>query len=135
MSVLIRFNTGLTKVKARMFEQGSRKTECRVCGNRRYGILLRFIEPIKHEKGICHECLVKIAEGLPIQAASAVQEVLDAAPKKTGPKKKTTKKKVTKKKLFNKLKGQDNDKIRDPEAAQDEGDGGTVEDQSGQAVS
>jgi len=137
MSVLIRFNSGLKKYKVRMFEQASKKIECRVCANRKYGILLRFVDPVKHEKGICHECLVKIAEGLPIQPAAAVQAVIDETTvKKTGPKKKVAKKaKKTKKTLFKKLKGQDNDRTSPQEATQEVGDCGTDQDQRDQAVS
>ena len=64
MAELLRFRIGEVLYKARIFERGSLKQECSCCGERRFGLLLRFIVPIKREKLICHECVVKLAMGL-----------------------------------------------------------------------
>lgn len=65
MSELTRFETSGKRYKARIFERGSRKLVCTVCGQRRFVVLVRFIEPVKHERGICHECLVRLSDGMP----------------------------------------------------------------------
>jgi hypothetical protein len=132
MSVLVRFNSGQNKYKARMFEQGSRRDICQICGERKFGILFRTIEPIKHERLICHECLLKIAEGLQAKpnvdaTAPVVQTTVPKAAKKSKPKAK-------KKPLFNKLKGQANVRKEAQEACA-QGDGGTSSDQQGQILS
>jgi hypothetical protein len=101
MSVLTRFNIGLVRYKARIFEQGSRKITCRVCTERRYGILVRFIEPKKHEDGICHECIARMADGIPIKDKVDLPAEVKTKPRIIKKRKKKT--------LIKKLRGQDND--------------------------
>jgi hypothetical protein len=64
---LCRFRTGHDShyVKARIFERGSRRGVCRCCGRKKFGVLVRFVEPkaIKGDQIICDECIVRIATG------------------------------------------------------------------------
>ena len=62
MSALIRFGIG-KNTKARIFEQASKKHECKICGEKRWGILVRLLAPLKKDVGICHQCLTMIAMG------------------------------------------------------------------------
>jgi len=111
MSALIRFSTGTVRYKARMFEQGSRKQDCVICKNRRFGVLVRFIEPKKCESGICHECIGRIAFDLPLTSSEPVKTEAPPCP--------AVKKPVrAKKKLFKKLKGQHN--VRNATKTQEE---------------
>ena len=67
MAHLARFKIGGVYHKARIFERRTRRGECSVCKEVRYGILLRFSNPtfVPADKHICHECIIKIAAGLP----------------------------------------------------------------------
>ncbi len=80
MSYLVRFGTGPGKVKARMFDSGSRKQECQLCGERRFGVLFRFSDPKKQERTICHECLAILAlNGMPTPEP-IIKEVIKEVP-------------------------------------------------------
>ncbi len=71
MSVLIRFKTGRDDKyhKARIFERGSRKIICSCCKERKYGILVRLSDPVKTDRLICLECIVRIVIGEQIKVA------------------------------------------------------------------
>jgi len=93
MSYLERFDTGTEKIKARIFECGSKKYHCVLCGKRRDVIMCRFMEPVKIEKGICHECFVKTVHGLKTCNCKPPEK----PKRKYKKRKKTAKKKTTKK--------------------------------------
>lgn len=61
MSALVRFKAGDEYFKARIFERGSRKGTCSVCDERSFGILVRFISPLKGDMLICERCVVLLA--------------------------------------------------------------------------
>ena len=67
MSALVRFELKDVRYKARVFEHASRRYDCKCCGNKAQGILVRHIDPVKKDTGICHECLVKLALEIKIQ--------------------------------------------------------------------
>lgn len=62
MSVIARFKTGETLYCARIFERGSRKGICSVCGELAFGILVRFLDPFKRDAVICDRCVLGLAE-------------------------------------------------------------------------
>ena len=67
MSQLVRFKIDGVYTKARIYEQGSKKLDCVCCKQRKFGLLIRHIEPTKiPDTLICNECVVQIALGLPI---------------------------------------------------------------------
>ncbi len=69
MSQLIRFKIGTDDffTKAVIYERHSRKQECAVCGQRRWGILVRHKAPKKiKDTMICLECIVQISLGMTI---------------------------------------------------------------------
>ena len=103
MSTLARFEIGGVRYKARIFEHGSRREVCSVCQERKFGVLLRFIDPDKKERLICHECLIKLACHLPIREEDKVKVVVhEPKPKR---KRAVKKKKAAKKKLIKKSIG------------------------------
>ena len=67
MSQQIRFKIGKDDfwTKAVIYERHSRKQECAVCGQRRWGILVRHKAPKKiKDTLICLECIVQISRGM-----------------------------------------------------------------------
>lgn len=76
MSQLIRFKIGKDKfyTKAVIYERHSRKQECAVCGQRRWGILVRHKAPKKRpDTLICLECIVQISLGMTIELGEGNQ--------------------------------------------------------------
>ena len=63
MSVLSRFKIGDKPFKALIFEQSGQSGVCVGCGSRKFGLLVRFSDPVKGDRLICHECIVKLAYG------------------------------------------------------------------------
>lgn len=64
MSALVRFKAGeIAKERyiARVFERGSRKGECRLCGETAYGVLVRFLDPVRRDSVLCFKCLLLVA--------------------------------------------------------------------------
>ena len=55
-------------------------------------MLIRFIDPVKKEVGICHECLVQMALGQNPFPVPPCKKCMNAKPKKKKTKKKTVKK-------------------------------------------
>ena len=74
MAALARFKIGGVFHKARIFERGTNRLPCQVCGETRYGVKVRFKEPqmTPMDKGVCHECLMKVALG-----AASPQSILE----------------------------------------------------------
>ncbi len=69
MSRLVRFKDykGI-RTKALIFERSSMRLLCICCGQKRFGILIRHIEPRKiPDSLLCHECAVLIALGQAIK--------------------------------------------------------------------
>ena len=79
MSALVRFETGLKNIKARIFEQSSLKKTCVICKEEKRGtivLLVRHLQPKKPDSAVCHECIVKLCLEPVIE-----KEVIESKPK------------------------------------------------------
>ena len=133
MSALVRFEDGLVKYKARIFEQGSYRRECAVCGEKRFGVLLRFLEPGKYEKTICHQCLVTLCHATFSKPTPQEYRQEEASKRVVKKRKKRTVKKTAKRSLTSK-KVQDNGNAEEEETGRPIGDGTRNSDEQNQVL-
>ena len=76
MGQLVSFKIGDDEflTKARIILEHSRKQICAVCGNKRWGVLVRHQAPKKiKDTLVCLECVVQISLGLPIQVDEKIK--------------------------------------------------------------
>lgn len=82
MSTLARFKILNTWYKARIFERASRKRDCACCGQRKFGVLIRHIDPVKKDTLICEECIVKLSLGRRIDVIGKPNVMFGLYPRK-----------------------------------------------------
>lgn len=102
---LVRTKIGDARMRIQIYDRGSRKIPCVVCGEKNYGILLRIGSPTKKDVGICDQCVCELAgPSIGIETENALTrpllETLAKRPKRK--RRKTTRKKATKKKTAKK---------------------------------
>jgi len=85
MSVLVRFKTGLENIKARIFEQSSKRQTCVICKKEKRGmivLLIRHLQPKKPDSAVCHECIIKLCLDPVIETAA--KEPVKKPPERKG---------------------------------------------------
>lgn len=104
-----------TIIKSRIFERGSRKHPCMICGERKFGVLIRHIAPVKKETLICDECIILMSLGKEIVVGKKVFGLYSKAKAK----KKATKKKTAKKPAAKNIKKPADKPIKEPNGKAD----------------